>query len=93
VQQYKASVRVNVLLARLVMLVRSPRGEEIDEFRQCVALGGPGWMILRQQQPRRVSCELPERHLVDVGALLEFGHVLIDRVIETELALPNGECQ
>src|SRR4029453_12670768 len=36
VQQYEPSVRVDVLLARLVALVRLPGGEDPDEFRQCV---------------------------------------------------------
>src|SRR5262249_49045255 len=55
VQQYEPSVRVDVLLARLVALVRFPGGEDPDEIRQCVALSGPGRMIL-QQQPGCVSC-------------------------------------
>jgi hypothetical protein len=92
-QQDVPSVRVDVLLARLVALVRFPGGEDPDEFRQCVALGGPGRMILRQQQSGCVGCQLPECHLADVAALLELGHVLVDGIIETELALSNGECQ
>src|SRR5262245_6043718 len=56
VQQYEPSVRVDVLLARLVPLVRFPGGEGPDEFQQCVALSGPGRMILRQQQPGCGGC-------------------------------------
>src|SRR5262249_56633194 len=63
------------------------------EFRQCVALGGPGWMTLRQQQAGCVGYQLPECHLADVAPLLELGHVFVDGIIEAELALPNGECQ
>jgi hypothetical protein len=50
-------------------------------------------MVLRQHQARCVGCELPQRHLADIAALLQLDHMLGDRIVEAELATLRGERQ
>src|SRR4029077_13108365 len=57
-------------------LVRFPTVERVDKLRQRVAPIRPRRVILRQQQAGCVRCELPERDLADVAALLQLDSVL-----------------
>src|SRR5262249_12996815 len=67
-QQDETGVGVDVLPARLVIEVGAPFVQRVDELGQRVAPVWPGRMVLRQQESRRVTRELPQCHSDDVAA-------------------------
>ncbi len=86
-QQYIGGVRIDVVLALLVILGKLPGLQVLQEGRQRVVGLRPGRPILRHAEARGVVDQLVQSDLVDVAAALQLGDVLCNRVIERKLAL------
>jgi hypothetical protein len=88
-----SGMRVHVLRARHMPTIFFPRFERAEKFRQRIMLDGPGRMVLRQQQPRRVRRELADRESAHVAALFEIGQKFSDRIIKLEFAAFDRQSQ
>ena len=67
-QQDVAGVRIDMLPAGLVRSIGFPGLERFDEAGQRVACRRPRRMVVRQQKPRRVGCELTHSDAADIAA-------------------------
>jgi hypothetical protein len=87
-QQYKCHIGIQILLARLVILVRLPGLQKSDKVRQRIFSLVPWLVILHAtRQAGRVARQLCERHVPDIGALRQFGDVVGNRIVKAQLTL------
>lgn len=93
VEQHEAGVRIDHLLAGLVVLVGGPGVERGNELRQRERLLGPRRMILREHKARGIGRELSQRDPANVAAVLQLDHILGHRIVQVQLALLVGKCQ
>ena len=86
-QQHHCGIGIEILLPRLVLIVSFPGIEEADEIGESVFPSVPVLVLPRRaRQAGGVARELAERHPADVGAMLQLGDVLGNRIIERKLA-------
>ena len=90
-QQDEAGVRIDMLPAGLVRSIGLPGLERFEEAGLRVACRRPRRMVVRQQKPRRMGCELTHGDAADIAARDKLRQVVRDGIVERHLALLHGQ--